>query len=177
MRKVFNKNSIEQYEREAIERWTEDSSEIKKVMWGISDNKDAKNDAEVMFALFEKYESNVKDGLTLYRGMSIPKEIFTSMGYDKLVAGSSYTPDDKAISSFTKSKRIAYDFAVDGEFEDKVIIKVVAHKENMLDISSISTVAEEEETILTKNIWYNIRQIKRIIRGGARWLLIVLEKM
>jgi hypothetical protein len=176
MKKVFGKNSITQFEMKAVKRWTEDSSEIKKCMWGISNNEDAKRDACILFSLFEKYESNIEDGIALYRGMSIPKEVFIAMGYDTLVKGSSYTPDDKAISSFTKSKRIAYDFAADGEFEDKVIIKVLSHKENMLDISSMSTVAQEEETILTKNMWYNVKQIKKIKRGDERWLLMALEK-
>jgi len=176
MKAVFSEKIITKIEKSIIEKWTENSSEYKKIMWGISDNKDIKKEVDILFSLFEKYDSNVKKEINLYRGISVDTNIFKSMGYDKLKKGSLYTPDDKAITSFTKSKRIAYDFAFDGAFENKVILKITSHSENMLDISNVSTVAQEEETILTKNVWYNVKQIKKITNGGAKWLLIILQK-
>ena len=43
MRRVFSEKVITKTEKEAIVNWTIDSTEIKKVMWGISEDKKAKN--------------------------------------------------------------------------------------------------------------------------------------
>jgi len=174
--KKFSDKTITHQEKKSITAWTDDSSSIKHFMWGISDDKVSKEHSETLFGLFNKYSSNVKTGKILYRGMAVPNNLFEFMGYDKLVKGSDYTPDNKAISSFSSSKKVAYDFAFDGEHKQKVIIKIKSHNEDMLDITSVSSAAKEEETILTKNIWYNIVHIRKSEYGGVKWMLIVLKK-
>ena len=174
--KTFKIENITKDEINSIKEWTEDSSVIKQYMWGLTDNVVAKKHSENLFGLFDKYSSNVKNNKILYRGMAIPDDLFQAMGYNLLKKGSSYTPDDKAISSFSVSKKIAYDFAIDGEHKNKVILKIKSHNQDMLDITNISTVAKEEETILTKNIWYNVKHIKKRTVGGVKWLLIILQK-
>ncbi len=173
---VFTEKIITEKEKKSITAWTDDSSSIKNFMWGISDDKVAKEHSDTLFSLFDKYSSNVKKGKILYRGMAVPDDLFKFMGYDKLVKGSDYTPDDKAISSFSTSKKVAYDFAFDGEHKQKVIIKIKSHNADMFDITDISSVAKEEETILTKSIWYNVTHIRKSEYGGVKWMLIVLKK-
>jgi len=73
--------------------------------------------------------------------------------------------------------KIAYDFAKDGNFEYRVILKIKSHNQDLLDISEASTVAKEEETILAKKVWYNIMHIKKYERGGEKWMLVVLKKI
>jgi len=175
--KRFSKKIITKDESTSIKAWTEDSGSIKQYMWGLTDDKIAKKHSESLFSLFDKYSSNVKQNIYLYRGMAIPDDLFSFMNYDKLSKGSLYTPDDKAISSFSKSKRIAYDFALDSEHQNKVVLKIESNSTEMIDITDISTVAKEEEIILTKNIWYNVRHIKKINNGGATWMLIILKKI
>lgn len=145
-------------------------------MWGLSDDKKAKKQADILFGLFDKYESNLKKGTKLYRGMSVPDEIFMQMGYDRLRKGDKYTPDDKAIASFSKLKKVAYDFALDGEHKNKVILKIVSDNKSLIDISKLSIEQEEKEVLLSKNIWYNISHIKKYNTGGIKWMLIILKK-
>jgi len=177
METIFSEKVIDKKEKEAIQEWTKDSSQIKQVMWGILQDEEAEKYADTLFGLFDKYASNVEKGKTLYRGMSIPEDIFFTMGYDKLKKGDRYTPDDKAISSFSASKKVAYDFAKDGNFEYRVILKIKSHNQDLLDISESSTVAKEEETILAKKVWYNVMHIKKYERGGEKWMLVVLKKI
>ena len=118
----------------------------------------------------------MKANTTLYRGMAIHDDLFNAMGYSNLVKGSVYTPDNKAISSFSASNRIAYEFAKDSEHTNKIVLKIESHGADMFDITNISTVAKEEETILTRNIWYTVKHIKNYTDGGAKWLLITLQK-
>jgi len=174
MKKDLISKNIKPEELKVIQTWTKDSSEIKQTMWEIDDK--FKKEADIMFSLFDNYKGNVEKGTILYRGMAVPESIYLGMGYDKLVRGSDYTPDNKAISSFSRSKRIAYDFAFEGEASYKVIIKIAAkEEENLLDITKLSEVHKEEESILHKNIWYNVSKIKRISRGGVEWLLMELK--
>ena len=42
-----------------------------------------------------------------------------------------------------------------------------------LDISEISTLANEAETIITKNLWYNVQKVKR----RDKWMIIILGKL
>ena len=91
-------------------------------MWGLTDDVVAKKHSENLFGLFGKYNK------TLYRGMAIDDDLFQAMGYHLLKKGSLYTPDDKAISSFSVSKKIAYDFAMDGEHKNKVILQIFQPK-------------------------------------------------
>ncbi len=117
----------------------------------------------------------LKKGTTLYRGMSIASNLYYGMGYDTLEKGDVFSPDEKAIVSFSKSKRIAFEFADDGNSEYKVVIKIQSTEKNLLDISNISKKDKEEETILHKNMWYNISTIKKSEYGGTKWLLMILK--
>jgi hypothetical protein len=172
MKKKFGINTLNNKEIEVIKQWTEDSSEIKTDMWT------GKNTETVaaLFGMFDKYSSNVVKHTKLYRGMSVPDTIFFGMGYDKLSKGDPYTPDDKAISSFSMSKVVAVEYAADGVHSNKVIIRIESHAYDMFDISDFSAIDGEEETILTKNIWYTVHNIKRIKQGEDQWLLLVLKK-
>ena len=173
----FIKDNLEEIEVLALEEWCQDSYDIKQYMWELSNDSLSRNFSEAIFGMFNKYKSNVEEKTILYRGMSIPDKIFFAMGYDLLKKGSFYTPDDKAITSFTKSNRIAYEFARDGYFNNKVVIRVESHGDEMFDISSISSLAAEEETILMKNLWYNVKRVKRYDNGGEKWLILILEKL
>ena len=173
MKQEFIKKNIKQEELLVISKWTKESSDIKNTMWGV-DNLH-KKEADIMFSLFDNYQSNVTIGTVLYRGMAVPEDLFLAMEYDKLTKGSHYTPDEVAISSFSKSKKIAFEFAMEGDSRRKVILKIYAKDENLLDITSFSEVEKEEENILHKNIWYNVVKIKSINRGGIEWLLMELK--
>lgn len=176
MKKDFIKENLEEIEIQALDEWCQDSYDIKQYMWELSSDSLSGRFCEAIFGMFDSYNSNVKEETILYRGMSVPDEIFFAMGYDLLKKGDYYTPDDKAITSFTKSNRIAYEFARDGYFNNKVVIKIKSHGDEMFDISSISSLAEEEETILMKNLWYNVKSVKRYDNGGVKWLILILEK-
>jgi len=159
-----------------LKEWTNDSSEFKQYMWGISENNKYRDKVLTISTLFDKYESNVKVGTVLYRGMSIPDDLYYYLGYDKLDNNGKYSPDEKAITSFSVSKDIAYQYAKSLEFNKKVIIKLIVDDNNgLIDISDISTVPNEREVVLNKGLWYNIKRIKKINKGDEQWLLMVIQ--
>ena len=179
---VFGYNSgMEKFRREiitndeinAIENWTDDSYDIKAVMWGIKKNAHASIQAKILFNLFNKYDTNIEQNIPMYRGISMDKETWETYEYESLKKGDLYSPDEDAIVSFSKNKRVAYDFAYEYTGEYKIIIKVMSNQGKALDISSMSTLTSEEETIITKNLWYNVERIKR--RG--KWMLIILGQL
>lgn len=171
--KEFKKEIITDKELKAIENWTDDSEDIKAVMWGVKDNAHASIQAGILFNLFEKYTSNIKINIPIYRGISMDKETWNLYEYDKLKKGDLYSPDDGALVSFSKNKRVAYDFAYEYEGNYKLIIRAMSEEGTVFDISQISTLASEAETIITKNLWYNVEQIKR----SGQWMLIILGKI
>ncbi|MBL0708787.1 MAG: hypothetical protein JJW00_07070 [Sulfurimonas sp.] len=134
-------------------------------MWGFGGSLAIKKDSEILFGLFSKYSSNVESGTKLYRGMSLSHDNFINLGYNRLQKDDLFSPDNKAIVSFSKSKRVAFDFANNSNRDYKIIILTKSNNKNIIDISKVSTKLEEEETIFSKNI-------KRI----NRWILIKLEE-
>ena len=172
MKSEFKTNILNKNEIQYLQEWTDDSFRIKSDMWDEKETEATKT----LFSLFDKYSSNVKSGTKLYRGMNIPNSLFYGMGYHQLEKGDNYTPDTLAISSFSLSKLISFEYAMDGEYKNNVIIRVLSSDENAINITGVSTVSKEEETILTKNVWYNIAHIKRFEEGGNTWTLIMLIK-
>ena len=173
MKKVFSVSVITQDEKEAIVAWTKDSSEIKKVMWGIGDDKTAKRYADTLFSLFDKYESNLKIGTKLYRGMSFVKEDYFFYGYDKIKKGDRHTPDTKAIVSFSTNKRKAFEYASSDRHYK--VVYILEEDDSALDISKISVKPEEEESIITKGKVYLVSHTKVFKRGGETWKVIKLK--
>ena len=162
-------------EKEAISIWTNDSSAIKKAMWGYAKNSDALKIANVLNQMFGKYKQMHAE--YLYRGMSVPEDLYFAMGYDSIKVGDSYTPDDKAITSFSSSKRIAYEYCISGGDKYKVLLRIKPDKDCCVDISSVSTKKEEQEVLLKPNIWYNVERIKRVKdERGTIWLLMILKR-
>lgn len=174
----FEKKILDKKEIEVICEWVADSTEIKKCMWEFSKKPHYMKSADILFNLFDKYDSNVEENTVLYRGIALPNELYKEFSYHTIKKGDTYTPDDKAVTSFTRSKHIAYTFAEENEFHNKIIIKVFSHGSDMFDISMIPKFSfDEEETIIMKNICYNVRSVKRYkLQGGITWLLLVLEK-
>jgi len=175
MKKIFSKNNITKIEKEAIFEWTKDSTEIKKVMWEIGKDKKAKVYANILFSLFDKYESNLKKGTKLYRGMSFTEDDFKYYGYDKIVAGKKDIPDNKAIVSFSKDKRKAFEYANVKEKNFKVIY-ILENENEALDISEVSARPEEKESIITKGKEYLVTHTKVFNRGVEKWKVIKLKK-
>ncbi len=171
---VFSEEVLLLHEREAIKAWTRDSSNIKQAMWGNPPDEKSSILARTLFELFERYTSNLAKGTRLYRGMSIPDHVFAMLGYDTLKVGDSYSPDELAVTSFTRSKRVAYEFARDGAFAHKVLI-VLPSGDGMLDIASLSTEVDEQEIILMQNLWYTVTRVKDISTGGSSWKIIILK--
>jgi len=175
MKKIFSKNNITKIEKEAIFEWTKDSTEIKKVMWEIGKDKKAKVYANILFSLFDKYESNLKKGTKLYRGMSFTEDDFKYYGYDKIVAGKKDIPDNKAIVSFSKDKRKAFEYANVKNKNFKVIY-ILENENEALDISEVSARPEEKESIITKGKEYLVTYTKVFNRGVEKWKIIKLKK-
>jgi len=174
--KDFTIDHLEKYEIAAIKNWTRDSTPIKQYMWGVDENLEAAGMASILFGLFERYQKNVATGERLYRGMAVPDDLYYGLGYDDLTKGDLYSPDELAIASFSKSKRVAYEYARDGEAINKVILRVVVREEDpVLHIEEFSEAKEEAEVLLNKNVWYTVKQTKAIKVGGIRWKLIILE--
>ena len=175
MRKVFSKKVVTKIEKEAIVNWTIDSTEIKKVMWGISKDKKAKKYADVLFSLFDKYESNLKKSTKLYRGMSFSEEMFKKFNYDKVKKGEIHTPDDMAIVSFSKDKKRAFEYATITDRKYRVIY-ILENETEALDISKISAKPEEKESIITKGKEYLVTYTRIFNRGDETWKVIKLKK-
>ena len=174
MKKVFGASVITQDEKEAIVAWTTDSSEIKKVMWGIGKDKTAKRYADTLFSLFDKYASNLKRGTKLYRGMSFTKEMFERFNFDKVLKGELHTPDREAIVSFSTNKRKAFEYA--NSDRSYKVVYILEGDDSALDISKISVKPEEEESIITKGKIYSVSHTKVFKRGGETWKVIKLKK-
>ena len=175
MRRVFSEKVITKTEKEAIVNWTIDSTEIKKVMWGISEDKKAKNYANILFSLFDKYESNLKKGTKLYRGMSFTEEMFEKFNYDKIKKGEIHTPDDRAIVSFSTNKKKAFEYAIMTDRKYKVVY-ILENETEALDISKISAKPEEKESIITKGKEYFVTYTRIFNRGDETWKVIKLKK-
>ena len=61
MKKKFSGKVITNEEKKAIIKWSKDNTKIKKVMWKLSNDKKAKKYVDILFSLFDKYESNLKN--------------------------------------------------------------------------------------------------------------------
>ena len=107
--KKFDKSNITHIEKSVIKEWTEDSTNIKMTMWGIT--KTHTHQANTLFELFYKYNPNIKKNSTLYRGMSFNKKDFISYGYGDISKGDLHSPDSMAIVSFSSDKREAFKYA------------------------------------------------------------------
>jgi len=175
MRKVFSEKVITKTEKEAIVNWTIDSTEIKKVMWGISEDKKAKSYADTLFSLFDKYESNLKKDTKLYRGMSFTEEMFKKFNYDKVRKGEIHTPDDMAIVSFSTDKKKAFEYATMTGRKYKVVY-ILENETEALDISKFSAKPEEKESIITKGKEYLVTYTRIFNRGDEIWKVIKLKK-
>ena len=175
MKPIFNEKIITKDEKESIVKWTEDSSDIKKVMWELSEDKRAKKYADTLFSLFDKYESNLKKGTKLYRGISFTKEDFIYFGYDKVKRGSKEVPDHKAIVSFSANKRKAFEYATITDRKYKVVY-ILENEDEALDISKISAKPEEKESIITKGKEYLVTYTRIFKRGEELWKVIKLKK-
>ena len=176
MKPIFSEKIITKDEKESIVKWTEDSSDIKKVMWGLSEDKRAKKYADTLFSLFDKYKSNLEKGTKLYRGMSFTGDDFRYYGYDKIVSGKKDIPDDKAIVSFSKNKRKAFEYATMTDRKYKVVY-ILENEDEALDISKISAKPEEKESIITKGKEYLVKYTRIFKKGDAIWKVIKLKKM
>jgi len=172
---IFNEKIITKKEREAIVEWSIDSTEIKKVMWGISEDKKAKDYADILFSLFDKNDSNLKKGVRLYRGMSFTEEMFKKFNYDKVKKGEIHTPDEKAIVSFSTDKRKAFEYATMTNRKYKVIY-ILENEDEALDISKISVKPEEKESIITKGKEYFVTYTRIFTKGDEIWKIIKLKK-
>ena len=175
MRKVFSKKVVTKIEKEAIVNWTIDSTEIKKVMWGISKDKKAKKYADILFSLFDKYESNLKRGIKLYRGMSFSEDDFKYFGYDKVKKGELHVPDVNAIISFSTDKKRAFEYATITDRKYRVVY-ILENETKALDISKISAKPEEKESIITKGKEYLVTYTRIFNRGDEIWKVIKLKK-
>lgn len=167
-------SNITKEEKNAIWEWSLDSTKIKKAMWGKASNIKAKKEAEIIEKMFDKYKSNINAGTVLYRGKGISDDEWKDI-YSKLEIGSKYSPDNLAVTSFSRDKNIAYGFAYDSEYNKKLLLKYVFHSGNLLDISMFSSMPNEEENILDKNIWYNVKEIEKCEEGGILWLKLEIE--
>ena len=172
---VFSEKILTKEEKESIVEWSRDSTEIKKVMWGISDDKKAKEYANILFSLFDKYESNLKKGTKLYRGMSFTEEMFKKFNYDKVRKSEIHIPDDMAIVSFSTDKRKAFEYATMSDRRYKVVY-ILENETEALDISEISVKPEEKESIITKGKEYLVTYIRIFKRGDKIWKIIKLKK-
>ncbi len=167
----FDKYVLLDNEIKAIEEWTADSDDIKKAMWK-SDFKSYNGVlAKSLFGLFDKYSTNMLIGTKIYRGLSLTDDEYKIFKYDILKKGDVYSPDTKAIVSFSRDKRVAYDFAEDGQGSNNIILKTLSTN-TTIDITQLSVLEEERETIINSNMWYNIVNVKRI----GKWTIIILKK-
>ena len=139
-------------------------------MWGLS--KTHIHEANTLLNLFNKYTPNIKDGAKLYRWMSFTKEDFSFYGFDGISAGNLHTPDEKAIVSFSTNKRQAFEYATSSKVKNYKVIYILENEIDAFDISSISENQYEEENIITKNIWYNVKYTKIYKRGEELWKII-----
>ena len=175
MKPIFSEKIITKDEKESIVKWTEDSSDIKKVMWGLSEDKRAKKYADTLFSLFDKYESNLKKGMKIYRGMSFTEDDFRYYGYDKVKKDEIHIIDTKAIVSFSKNKRKAFEYATMTDRKYKIIY-ILENEIKALDISKISAKPEEKESIITKGEEYLVKYTRIFKRGDKIWKVIKLKK-
>ena len=176
MKKIkFSPEVITKEEKEAIVKWSEDSTEIKKVMWGISEDEKAKKYANTLFSLFDKYEGNLKKGTKLYRGMSFTKEDFEYYGYSEVQKNELHIPDTKAIVSFSTNKRKAFKYAIMTDRKYKVVY-ILENETEALDITKISVKPEEKESIITKGKEYLVTYTRIFKRGSEIWKIIKLKK-
>ena len=171
--KKFNAKNLTDIEIKTIKKWTEDSTNIKMTMWGLS--KTHIHEANILFNLFDKYTPNIKNGIKLYRGMSFTEADFRFYNFHKISVGDLHTPDEKAIVSFSTSKRLAFEYATYSNAKNYKVLYILENEKDAFDISSLSSKPFEEENIITKNIWYNVVHVRVFKRGGEIWKIIKIK--
>ena len=172
--KKFDKINITHIEKSVIKEWTEDSTNIKMTMWGIT--KTHTHQANTLFELFYKYNPNIKKNSTLYRGMSFNKKDFISYGYGDISKGDLHSPDSMAIVSFSSDKREAFKYADFNKTNTYKVFYILENEMDAFDISKLSVAENESENIITKNVWYNVEHIKTYKRGEELWKIIKINQ-
>ena len=176
IKKAFTEDNITVGEMETIKAWSRDSKEIRAYMTGTLKeelSQDKKEDFDSFINLFNKYESNVKKGTDIYRGIGFNEpEVYENSMFSKLKVGDEYF--DKAISSFSLEQSVAKQFSEHRGGYKQIILKTKSRGREF-DLTSFSEFDDEFEVIIRGGDKFRVIDIKEETIKGDSVTVIYLE--
>ncbi|MBP3224511.1 MAG: hypothetical protein J6M14_04295 [Campylobacter sp.] len=126
--------------------------------------------------LFEKYNSNVKKGTNLFRGLNLTQDKFDKLGL-KVGEIISINNNPNLYTSFSTNFRQAKYFAKN-KYLDKRIIFITKAIGKELNIEQLSTIDNEKEHLIKRGKMAKIKQIKELKdKDGKKWLIVKIEQI
>ena len=173
---VFSKDNVSINEIEAIRDWTGASSrKIREYMAGTLKEQlypEEKESFDNFINLFNKYESNVKKGTDIYRGIGFDEiEAYENSMFAKLKAGDEYF--DKAISSFSLEQSVAKHFSSRNGGYKEIILKTKSRGKELY-VNDFSDY-EEKEILVKGGEKFKVIEIKDEVIDGDNVTVVYIE--
>ena len=173
---VFSKDNVSINEIEAIRDWTGASSrKIREYMSGTLKEQlypEEKESFDNFINLFNKYESNIKKGTDIYRGIGFDEiEAYENSMFAKLKAGDEYF--DKAISSFSLEQSVAKHFSGRNGGYKEIILKTKSRGKELY-VNDFSDY-EEKEVLVKGGEKFKVIEIKDEVIDGDNVTVVYIE--
>ena len=173
---AFTEKNLSKIEIDVIRDWTDASSKkIREYMAGTLKEQlypEEKESFDSFIGLFDKYESNLKKGTDIYRGIGFSNpELYENSVFPTLKVGDEYF--DKAISSFSLEQSVAKEFSGHNGGYKEIILKTKT-RGNELDIREISFF-KESEILVRGGEKFKVVDIKDEIIDGGDVTVIYVE--
>jgi len=160
MERLTNK-TITKEEKEVINSWLDfyECQKIRNAFYGIVEDKKYLKQVKILEKMFEKYDSFLDKNEPIYRGIRFKKGIDDKRfiilieNLNKSFKNNEIIQIDKAPSSFTKNKEVAYnEFAkVESDEFYSIIFEVINRKSNELYIKDYAGKFAYQEEIIIKS--------------------------
>ena len=176
LKTVFSKDNVSINEIEAIRDWTGASSrKIREYMTGTLKEQlypEEKESFDNFINLFNKYESNIKKGTDIYRGIGFDEvEAYENSIFAKLKAGDEYF--DKAISSFSLEQSVAKHFSGRNGSYKEIILKTKSRGKELY-VNDFSDY-EEKEVLVKGGEKFKVIEIKDEVIDGDNVTVVYIE--
>ena len=176
LKTVFSKDNVSINEIEAIRDWTGASSrKIREYMTGTLKEQlypEEKESFDNFINLFNKYESNIKKGTDIYRGIGFDEvEVYENSIFAKLKAGDEYF--DKAISSFSLEQSVAKHFSGRNGSYKEIILKTKSRGKELY-VNDFSDY-EEKEVLVKGGEKFKVIEIKDEVIDGDNVMVVYIE--
>ena len=157
--KQLTKETITSEERDIINDWLDyyGCKKIRDVYYDVFTDKDYINKAKTLDNMFEKYDSFLNKNETIYRGIRFEQkdERFNILinTYKKAYNNNGLVVIDKAPSSFSRNKNVAYnEFAmVNNNRYNSIVFELVKRNDNELYIKKFAGKFAYQDEIVVKS--------------------------